>query len=132
MLACSACSASRPDAAQTPPVTATAAPLVQIHALIGSAACTESSQCKTLAVGASGCGGPESYLAYSAAATAEAPLQEQARRHAQQRHAEVMRAGVVSTCAFLKDPGAQCRAGACVLNPAPAPSQPRPRPPPEA
>ncbi len=124
LLFCAACSASGPPAAQTP--------LAQIHALIGAAACTESAQCKTLPIGASACGGPDSYLAYSVATTPDAPLRELAMRHAQQRNAELMKSGEAGACAFLVDPGAQCRAGACVLNAAPAPGKPRLRPPPEA
>jgi hypothetical protein len=130
LLACAACSAARTGGDSAPP--AEPALLPRIHAMIGSAACTESSQCKTLAIGASSCGGPDSYLAYSAAATAAAPLQELAMRYTQQRNTELMRSGLVSACVFVPDPGAQCRAGACALNPAPPPGQPRLRPPPDA
>lgn len=100
--------------------------------MIGDAACTESAHCKTLAIGASACGGPESYLAYSTAMTAAGPLQALAMRHTQQRNAELMNAGEASPCQFVVDPGAQCRAGNCVLNAGPAPAKPRLRPPPEA
>lgn len=131
LLACSACNASRPGAPSAPVMPAQT-PLAQIHALIGSAACTESAQCKTLAIGASACGGPDSYLAYSTATTAAKPLQALAMRHAQQRNAELMKPGEASPCQFIVDPGAQCRAGTCVLNASPTPAKPRLRPPPEA
>lgn len=132
LLACAACNASRPIAPSVPPVTPARAPFAQIHALIGSAACTDAAQCKTLAIGASACGGPDSYLAYSTATTASGPLQALAMRHAKQRNAELMKSGEVSACQFIVDPGAQCRAGTCVLGPAPPPAKPRLRPPPEA
>lgn len=131
LLACSACNARLPGQTtlSAPPQQS---PLSQIHALIGGAACADSSQCKSLAVGASLCGGPESYLAYSTAATASAPLQEWATRYARQRNTELMNAGGAAACQFIVDPGAQCRAGACVLNPAPPPAKPRLRLAPEA
>ena len=128
LLACSACNAARPGAPSVP----AQAPLAQIHAMIGSAACTESAQCKTLAIGASACGGPDSYLAYSTATTAAGPLQALAMRHARQRNAELMKSGEASACQFVVDPGAQCRAGTCVLGAGPTPAPPRLRPPPEA
>lgn len=129
VLACSACNASRPGGAPAPVMSA---PLAQIHAMVGVAACTESAQCKTLALGASACGGPESYLAYSTATAATAPLKALAMRHAQQRNDALMKAGEASPCHFIVDPGAQCHAGTCVLNAGPAPAKKRLRPPPEA
>lgn len=132
LLACTACNASRPGPPLAPPATPVLTPLAQIHSMIGSAACTDSTQCKSLAIGASACGGPDSYLAYSTAITASAPLQALAMRVAQQRHTELMNSGSVSACQFIVDPGAQCRAGTCVLGDAPTPAKPRLRPPPEA
>lgn len=131
LLACSACNATLPGASAPPPPPEQS-PLAQIRTMIGSAGCTESSQCKTLAIGSSACGGPDSYLAYSTAATPAGPLQELAMRHAKQRNTELMKAGGVVSCQFIVDPGAQCRNGACVLNPAPPPGKPRLRPAPEA
>lgn len=131
-LACAACSASPPGGSAAPPSAVEPSPLAQIHALVGSAACTDSAQCKTLAIGSSACGGPDSYLAYSAATTSAASLQALAMRHAQQRNAELMKSGSVSACVFVTDPGAQCRSGACVLGPSPPPGKPRLRPPAEA
>ena len=131
LLACSACNATLPGAS-APPATPEPSPLAQIRTMVGSAACTDSSQCKSLAIGSSPCGGPDSYLAYSTRTTAEAPLRELAMRHAKQRNTEIMQSGVASTCQFLVDPGAQCRAGACVLGPTPTPAPARLRLIPEA
>jgi hypothetical protein len=124
LLACTACSAAGPTGTPAPaakaPVAAAAPPASsdlpgQMRALVGTAACTESAQCKTVPLGARACGGPESYLAYSTATTPAAPLQALAERYAQQRRAEQAASGMMSTCQFMPDPGAQCRAGSCQL-----------------
>lgn len=128
LLACTACSAAGPAA---PPATAPAVPAAtapaassgltaQMRAQIGTAACTESAQCKTVPLGARACGGPEGYLAYSTVTTPGAPLQSLAERYAQQRRAEQTASGMMSTCQMLVDPGAVCQAGACQLRTAPA------------
>ncbi len=87
--------------------------------MIGTAACTESSQCHTLPIGARACGGPQSYLAWSSAQTDGAALRALAQRFQEQRRAEDAAAGIASDCRFIPDPGAQCRAGACQLNTGP-------------
>jgi hypothetical protein len=115
LLACTSCGirASAPTAA---PAEAGAL-LPQIRALIGSAACTDSSQCQTLAVGKRACGGPESYLPWSSAHTDGAQLRALAERLAQERKAELAKSGEMSTCRFIADPGAVCHAGTCQLRP---------------
>jgi hypothetical protein len=109
LFACAACSPVRP--VQDDPATL----LPQIRALVGAAPCTESAQCRSLALGARACGGPESYLAWSTAHTAEAPLRALAERHKQARQAALVKSGAVSDCRFIVDPGAMCRAGTCQL-----------------
>jgi hypothetical protein len=120
LLACTACSAAGPAATPTPsapaaPAAAATSLAAQMRAQIGAAACTDSSQCKTVPLGARACGGPEGYLAYSTAATPPAPLQALAERYAQQRRAEQAAAGMMSTCQMMVDPGAVCQASACQL-----------------
>ncbi len=120
LLACTACSAAGPEAppAASAPLAVTAPPPglpAQMRALVGTAACTDSAQCKTVPLGARACGGPEGYLAYSTSVTQAAPLQALAERYAQQQREANARSGMASTCQFIADPGAQCRAGACVL-----------------
>src|SRR4051812_43410739 len=70
--------ASTPAGAQANPQSGAAATpndtLARIHALVGTPSCTDDSQCRSLAIGARPCGGPESYLAYSTARTSEAEL----------------------------------------------------------
>lgn len=115
LLACASCGmrAAAPSASAT----ARAAPglLDQIRTLAGSADCTDSSQCRTLALGARACGGPEAYLAWSSAHTDAAALQALAERYRNERKAALAKSGQLSDCRLIPDPGAQCRAGHCQL-----------------
>ncbi|WP_229483047.1 hypothetical protein [Massilia horti] len=131
MLGCTACAteAHRPDAGPKAPVLAAsqsgsgparpaespAATFERIRALIGTAACTDSSQCRTLAIGGKACGGPESYLPWSTKQTSEQELRALGERYANERQAEQTRSGEMSNCRFMPDPGAVCRAGTCQL-----------------
>ena len=110
--AAAASSTARPKAAATNDDT-----LARIRALIGDAACTDASQCHTLAIGARPCGGPQAYLPWSSAKTDGAALAVLSARFKQEREAAIAASGEQSTCRFLPDPGAVCRAGTCQLNP---------------
>jgi hypothetical protein len=100
------------------PADAGSAPLArQIETLIGDAACDSAAQCRTVAVGAKPCGGPEAYLAWSTRRTDEPQLKAAVLRHAERRRAENVAAGLASNCMMVTDPGASCRAGRCSLNP---------------
>lgn len=122
-LGCSACNASGPVATgKAPAAPVAAAPagsedaatlLIQMRTLIGAASCTEDAQCKTVAVGARACGGPEGYLAYSTRETQASALEALAARHAQKRRADVAASGELSTCNVIPDRGALCLAGTC-------------------
>jgi hypothetical protein len=116
LLGCAACS----SVAQPPPAAAEDLPQ-QIRALIGNAACSESSQCHALPLGANACGGPQSYLPWSSAATSDTALRALAERYKTRRQAQISATGEISTCRFLPDPGAECRAGACQLRSGGAP-----------
>jgi hypothetical protein len=118
LFGCTACTTQAHDPAhpvasakQAPP--AAADTLGKIRAMIGDAACSENKQCRTLAVGARACGGPETYLAYSTAKTSEAELRALAERHQQERRDANTASGMISTCQFMVDPGAVCQAGRC-------------------
>ena len=92
----------------------------QIQQLIGEAACTTDADCRTIAVGDKACGGPESYLAWSARQTDPQRLTAAAERYTSERKAQNQQSGMVSNCAFLTDPGARCETvsaqpGRCVL-----------------
>jgi hypothetical protein len=90
--------------------------LSRIRALIGDAACTDASQCHTLAIGARPGGGPQAYLAWSSAHTDGAALARLAQQFKQECEAENAASGMMSDCRFLPDPGAVCRDGTCRLN----------------
>ena len=110
--------------AQTTPVPAAAAAASEpesarlgreLRALIGPAACSADSQCRTLAVGAKACGGPAGYLAWSTQGTDAQKLTALAVRHADAQRRETETAGMRSNCMFVPDPGAACVAGRCEL-----------------
>jgi hypothetical protein len=122
--ACSACSSG----AQTEPQSATALneasaakaqpatdTLARIQALVGTPSCTGDAQCHTLAIGAKACGGPERYLAWSSAHTSETELRSLGEAYQEERRAANTASGMMSTCSFLADPGAVCKAGSCQL-----------------
>jgi hypothetical protein len=115
LAALAACSTA---ASPPPDVTASAAATdasAQLRALLGNAACSDDSQCRTVGWGAKACGGPERWIAYSATRTDGAALEQLARQHAEQQRASQARAGIVSNCMYVPDPGAQCVASRCVL-----------------
>jgi len=123
LLSCAGCTAVDTKPLAAAPAAATpsapvadedaASLLVRIRNTIGSASCTASAECKTVAVGARACGGPEGYLAYSTSVSPAAPLEALAARHAERRRAAVAASGMASTCNVLPDPGAVCDKGMC-------------------
>lgn len=116
LLASSAC---RSDAPQAPPTASASAPLLaRIEAERGDAACDSDSQCHTIGVGHKACGGPERYLAWSSKHSDGARLRALVAEHAAARSAEDTKAGMMSTCSVVPDPGATCAAGHCTLRPA--------------
>jgi hypothetical protein len=123
LAACSACSAATPDARQAPRATQAppaaageaGATLARIRALVGTPDCSTDAQCHTLALGARPCGGPESYLAWSSGKTQQAELQALGERYKEERRAANAADGRASTCQYMMDPGAVCRAGTCQL-----------------
>ncbi|KLU37755.1 hypothetical protein AB595_05570 [Massilia sp. WF1] len=89
--------------------------LARIRALVGTPGCSSDDQCHTLAIGHRACGGPESYLAWSSEKTPQAELQALGERYKEERRAADAASGMASTCQFMADPGAVCRAGTCQL-----------------
>jgi hypothetical protein len=121
---CTACSAATspkqqaPQGAQTPPAAAGRAQgdtLARIRALVATPSCSADAQCHTLALGVRPCGGPESYLAWSSDKTPQAELQALGERYKEERRVANAAERRVSTCQFMMDPGAVCRAGTCQL-----------------
>jgi hypothetical protein len=126
LAACTACStgaapeAAGPAAAAAqqvvqPPRDGQGDTLARIRALAGAAACSDDAQCHTLALGARACGGPESYLPWSSVHTPQAEIEVLGERYKEERRAADAASGAMSTCRFLPDPGAVCRAGTCQL-----------------
>lgn len=121
---CAACTtAAAPDPsntqqapqARTAPADGPSDTLARIRALVGTPSCSSDAQCHTLALGARACGGPDSYLPWSSEKTAQAEIQALGERYKEERRAANQATGAISTCQFLMDPGAVCRAGTCQL-----------------
>jgi hypothetical protein len=118
---CAAGTTAAPQASQAPhsppsraaPVKAQDGTLARIRALAGTPSCSSDTECHSLPLGARACGGPESYLVWSSATTSEAEIQALGERYKEERRAANTAAGRVSTCQFLMNPGAVCRAGTC-------------------
>jgi hypothetical protein len=115
---CAACTTAAPQAPQAPqsrtaPQDGQGDTLARIRALAGTPSCSSDDQCHSLALGARPCGGPESYLVWSSAKTPQAEIQALGERYKAERRAANAASGRVSTCQFLMDPGAVCRAGTC-------------------
>jgi hypothetical protein len=113
--ACTTNAAQQAPQARTAPADGPAATLERIHALAGTATCSSDAQCHTLPLGARACGGPDSYLPWSSEKTSQAEIQALGERYKEERRAANKATGAISTCQFLMDPGAVCRAGTCQL-----------------
>ena len=79
--------------------------LTQLQGFIGEAACKTNEDCRTIAIGAKACGGPDAYLAWSARQTDAKALAAAAKRYAELRRSQHEQAGRMSNCAFVSDPG---------------------------
>ncbi|MBJ7312760.1 hypothetical protein ACFOLJ_05810 [Rugamonas sp. CCM 8940] len=104
--------------AATPAPPANSAALwTQIQAATADAACDGPQHCHSIAIGSKACGGPERYLAWSSKHDDGSRLRQLAAHHAALSKDEDARAGMLSNCMMVLDPGASCQAGRCVLNP---------------
>jgi hypothetical protein len=88
----------------------------ELRTLIGPAACTADSQCRSLPVGAKACGGPAGYWAWSTQGVDAQRVNDLAARQAEVARKEVEASGMRSNCAMTADPGAACVANRCQLN----------------
>ncbi len=116
-------------ACAAPPPAATAPTSGQlwqlIEAEVGDASCVRAEQCHSIAVGVKACGGPAGFLAWSSNHADAARLAGLVARHAEAAKAEQTRAGRLSDCMLVTDPGVQCVAGRCQLRPSSsAPARP--------
>lgn len=87
----------------------------QIDTEIGTAACDNAKQCRSLPVGHKACGGPEGYRAYSTKTSNADKLVKLATQQAEEQKAADAASGRMSNCSMAMDPGATCNAGTCVL-----------------
>ena len=81
---------------------------------IGSATCADDSQCKTLAVGANPCGGPESYKAYSTLDSDVAQLKALASQYKMVRKVLHEKTGTLGACIVIPEPEVHCQNQQCV------------------
>jgi hypothetical protein len=104
--------ASEPSSASSASPSVPASPgqalLADVQRLIGRAACTADAQCRSLALGARACGGPDAYVAWSVLGTDEAALRRAAGRYGQWQAQAQARRSVASICMVEADPGAVC------------------------
>jgi hypothetical protein len=114
---CTACSTGAAPEAAGPatPQGGQGDTLARIRSLAAKAACSDDSQCHSLPLGTRACGGPEGYLAWSSAHTPQAEIEALGERYKEERRAANAASGMLSTCQFMPDPGAACRAGTCQL-----------------
>ena len=121
LAACTACTAATPQGRQARPTPQASTvsrdgqgdTLARIRALAAAPSCSSDDQCHSLPLGARPCGGPESYLPWSSAKTRQAEIEALGERYKEERRAANKAEGLMSTCQFLMDPGAVCRAGTC-------------------
>ena len=120
--ACTPSTASNSTSATQQPLTSSVLPdsavaYQELQQRIGSAPCTQNSQCQTMGVGYKACGGPEGYQVYSTQTTTKEALAPSVERYNQARKAQVLASGRVSNCMLTQDPGSQCLQQRCVLVP---------------
>lgn len=97
-----------PTARAQDPGRADEATLGRIQAQIGPARCQADSECRVLGLGASPCGGPEHFLAWSTLATDADALQKLAARYSEERKRVHERVGMSGICMLLPEPGVRC------------------------
>ena len=88
---------------------------IEIDALVASSACTETSECKTIAFGSKPCGGPWSYLVYSTSIDEER-LEALVETYNIYEHDYNMACDAASDCMFVMEPTElDCVDGKCVI-----------------
>ncbi|WP_455210420.1 hypothetical protein [Kaarinaea lacus] len=81
---------------------------------IGQAKCRDDGQCKTLAIGANPCGGPESYQVYSTLNTDIEQLKELAEQYKSVRKTLHTKTGTLGACIVIPEPTVQCKNQQCI------------------
>ncbi len=80
----------------------------QIDAEIGTPRCSADAQCRTLAVGARACGGPDSFRPYAVPPAKPERLEKLAQQQADLQRSAQQSDGRMSICSVVADPGARC------------------------
>lgn len=83
---------------------------------VGDASARRIDQCRILPIGEQACGGPQTYLIYSTAATAgssERKLQELARQYTEAEEKYNRVTGAMSTCSYVMPPELHLSNGKC-------------------
>lgn len=136
LLGLAGCASAVPGSGTTQPVVASsprsdverdreaeAAIVQQINTTIGGAPCNADDQCRTVGLGASACGGPAAWRPWSSQTPEQGKkLQTLADQLSALQRSRQAQSGMVSTCRYLPDPGAVCRAQRCVLKTASDPA----------
>lgn len=89
----------------------------KIRAEVGDAVCAGPQDCRSIAIGAKPCGGPDGYLAWSTKRSDGQRLRSLVEQYAAARKEENQRAGANSTCVFETNPGVSCLNARCTLRP---------------
>ena len=84
---------------------------------IGTPTANETTQCKLIAFGSKPCGGPASYLVYSAARTDEAKLKELVDEFNQLSRKINQELKIMSDCMFVTEPVVEVIGGMCTTKP---------------
>lgn len=85
----------------------------QIRLLVGDAKASNASFCRKVPLGHRPCGGPESYLVYSAEGIDEPKLLALVAQYGSLRQAEHQASGMMSTCEVIPEPGIDWADGVC-------------------
>ncbi|MCT6698390.1 hypothetical protein [Rheinheimera sp. 4Y26] len=85
--------------------------------LVGSAKASSVAQCRVVGLGAKPCGGPQSYLVYSAEQGNETELLARVARYNQLVQQHNQQLGLISDCAVVPKPGVVLVEGVCQAGP---------------
>ena len=91
----------------------------EIKAMIEPPIASNLTQCRTIAFGAKGCGGPATYLIYSTARTDERRLRQLVNAYNRRAAERNERLGGISDCLFVSPPPVALVGGQCVAASAP-------------
>ena len=85
-----------------------------ILAMVKNPACTDSTECRCIGLGAKPCGGPWEYLIYSVSSVDTVALAEEVADYNDFNEVLNQRYGWVSDCSIARLPTLACRDGKCV------------------